>query len=74
MKFWKAKVDKVLQKAKDALARRWNPGRYRRLIECVHDQVDRTLSRECEHVFQAFCQNSVTRLHLSVVVIRIKFR
>jgi hypothetical protein len=73
MKVWKAKVDKLFQKLKDALPSRWNPGRYWRLIECVHDQVDRMLITECKHIFQAFCQNTVTRLILSVVMSKMKF-
>jgi hypothetical protein len=73
MKFWKAEADEVLQKLKHPFASRWDPRRYRRLIECVHDKVDGRLIRECEHIFQAFCQNTVTKLHLSVVMIRLKF-
>src|SRR5580658_5040024 len=46
MKIWKAKVDEFLQKLKHPLASRWNLRCYRRLIECVHDEVDGTLIRE----------------------------
>ena len=44
-----------------------------RLIECVHEEVDGTLIMQREHVFQVFCQNTVTRLILSDVMGEIKF-
>jgi hypothetical protein len=65
VKVWKAKIDKLLQELKDA-------GRVRRLIEGVHDEVDGTLIRKCEHLFQAFCQDAVTGSFPSTIVNRIK--
>jgi hypothetical protein len=62
MKIGKGKVDKLLQKLKHHFPGRWDPGGVGRFIKCVHDQVDWTLIRECEHLLQASSQIVVTRL------------
>jgi hypothetical protein len=72
MKIRKAKFDELLHKLKHFLARRWNPRRVRRFIQCVYDQVRWTLVGEFEHPFQAFCQITITGLVLSLVVRRIE--
>ena len=73
-KIWKTKLDEFLHELKHAFARRLNPGGVWRLIECVNNQVGRRLLRKCEHFFQAFGQNGITRLVLALVMSRIKTR
>jgi len=38
------------------------------LVKGVHDKVDWTLTWEYKHLFKAFCQSTITRLCLAIVI------
>src|SRR5712691_8597 len=72
MKMWEAKLDELLDELKNLFARCWNPGDVGTLVNRIHDKVHRALIWEREHLFQTFCQDTVTRLFVARVVGQIK--
>ena len=67
-----ANLDEFLHKLKYPFARRWYPRSVRRLIESVHEQIGWTLIEECERLFQASRQITITWLLLALVVNQIE--
>jgi hypothetical protein len=65
-------VDELLHKLKNPFARCWNPRDVGTFIKGVKYEVDGTLIREGEHLFQAPRQNVVIRLSRTTIVIGMK--
>ena len=56
---------------KDLSARRGEPRIVRTFVERIQDNIHRTLSRECQHLFETFLQSVVTRLLSTIFVVLI---
>jgi hypothetical protein len=68
MEIRKAKINKFIDKFEDLFSRRWNARRVEAFVECVYNNVSRTLGREGEHLFETFCHRAITGLLNSKVV------
>jgi len=62
MKIWEVKLDKLLHKQEDALARGWNTRAVGTFVKSIHDKVDRTLIWDREHLFQTSRQGIIAGL------------
>ena len=71
-KVWNLKAGEFLQQLKYPIPRRWNLGVVGTFIKGVKYQVDGTLTREREHLFQALRQNVVIRLSRTIAVLGMK--
>jgi len=64
-------VDKLLQNLEDLSAFCSNPGRIRALIECVHNNVERSLPLKCKNLFQTLSKREYAGLSGAIGVGRI---
>ena len=69
---WEAKVNKFIYELKHLFSRRWNTTRKRTLIDCVHDDVGRTLRIEGEDFLEARYHGMIIGLPNSAIVSRIE--
>jgi hypothetical protein len=72
MKVWKAKLNEVLDKLKDAFTRGGESRGASRLVQAIDDKICWTLIWQREHFFQAVCQSLITGLSRAAVVSCVK--
>jgi len=72
MKIRRRKLNELLHEVEDLFPRRRQPRRVRGFIECVNDNVNGWLIRECDHVLQALYQFIFTGLLCTAFVFEIK--
>jgi hypothetical protein len=62
------KANELIHEPEDIFSRRWNTGRVWTFINCVHDDVSRSLCLVGDHFFEAFYHCGIARfLHPTVV-------
>src|SRR5712672_169747 len=72
MEIWEAKSNELIDKVKNLFSRGWDAGRDRTLIECIQNDVGRTMGKEMEHFFEAFRHRAIARFVFSTIVCRVK--
>ena len=68
----KAQSNQFVHKFEDLFPRRWDARSVGALVECVNNDVGRTLGRKGNHFFETFCHRPITGLLDPIVVCRIK--
>ena len=68
MQVWEAQENEIFDKVENFFSSTWHPGIVRALIECVEDEINRALGRECEHMIQAFFQFIIARLLFATIM------
>jgi hypothetical protein len=66
------KPNKFFHKLEDLFSWGWNGGRYRTLVERVHNDVSRSLCLEGEHFFEAIYHGAIAGIKYSTIVRRIE--
>jgi hypothetical protein len=68
MQVWEAQENEIFDKVENFFSSTWHPGIVRALIECVEDELNWALGRECEHMIQAFFQFIIARLLFATIM------